>query len=288
MEGFAFSIQYTPNRDRVKALFTPFILIFYFLLLMSFGLENLNISPHSKSHHTVQANQQPISSAPQEVSQQVRHSLHEQLMMQQHQIQMHQMYQNHPNPDALNTMHHIIYTFVHLPLWAKLTLMTLLFSAVMSLLAIGFSSMLTVSLPLVCTLLFKKCYPSWWYQWNLHATRFSARLVAFAFFLTPNLPSLEDCDTIHLTLPDPQTQSLNRFMPLIKWLLALPHTFILMILITVGLLLNIVMYPYVVITARYPKTLFTFLEGVLRWSLRVNCYTLLLCTDTYPKFSLKP
>lgn len=287
MEGFSFSIQYTPERNRFKVLFTPFILLIYFALLLSFGIEKLNISPPT-AHPHVQANSQPVPTSPHKVSEQVHHSLQEQLVIQQHHIQMQHAYQNQRYPHTLQIIHHAVYRFTHMPKWAQLATLTLFFSGFMTLITIGFSSLLTLSLPIVLTLLFRKKYPSWWYQWNVHAARFSARLVAFAFFLTPNLPSLEDCTHITLTLPDPKDTSLNRFLPLIKWLLALPHSLILMVLLTLGLLMNIVVYPYVVITARYPKTLFTFLEGVFRWSLRVNCYTVFLCTDTYPKFSFKP
>ena len=135
-------------------------------------------------------------------------------------------------------------------------------------------------------ILFKKKYPRWWFDWNLEVTRLSARITAYVLLLRDEYPSTDEEQAVHLEIayPDAQEQ-LNRFMPLVKWLLAIPHYIVLSILWIIVFLLSILNWFIVLITGRYPRGMFNFVVGVERWSYRVAAYMWLLTTDRYPPFS---
>ncbi len=283
MEGFEFNIRYTPKRNRLHTLRTPFVLIMLFVLLSSFGFKYqiTHHAPHAAHHDHVRPT--PKSTSVQDgVSVQVRQSLHEQLILQhpsQRQIALHQ-------PSSF--IDRFIHGLHHSSMPVILLLLTGFTLTAITLMIIGVSGRHFLFAPLLLTLLFRKKYPTWWYQWNLHASRFYARIIAYTFFVVPNIPSLEECDHITLNIPNPKDQDLSRFLPLIKWLLALPHSILLLFFMLLALIINLFVFPYLLITAHYPKPLFDFMEGLMRWLMRVSCYNFLLCTDTYPKFSFKP
>jgi hypothetical protein len=77
----------------------------------------------------------------------------------------------------------------------------------------------------------------------------------------------------------------SRFMPLIKWLLAIPHYLALFVLGIGAFFAIVIAWFAVLITGRYPRGLFDFVLGVQRWRLRVATY-LFLMVDPYPPFSL--
>ena len=135
-------------------------------------------------------------------------------------------------------------------------------------------------------ILFRKKYPRWWFDWNLEVTRLSARITAYVLLLRDEYPSTDEEQAVHLEIayPDAQEQ-LNRFMPLVKWLLAIPHYIVLAILWIIVFLLSILNWFIVLITGRYPRGMFNFVVGVERWSYRVIAYMWLLTTDRYPPFS---
>ena len=138
-------------------------------------------------------------------------------------------------------------------------------------------------------LLFRQRYPRWWFDFQLELARFGTRLGAYAALLTDSYPSTEDQQTVHLELDYPDAkEDLNRWLPLIKWLLALPHYIVLVFLAVAAFLAIIVAWMAIVITGRYPRGLFDFVVGVMRWSLRVQAYAFLLITDRYPPFRLGP
>jgi hypothetical protein len=75
-------------------------------------------------------------------------------------------------------------------------------------------------------------------------------------------------------------------MPLVKWLLAIPHYVILIILWLFALVAIVVAWFAILITGRYPRGLFNYVVGLLRWSIRVSAYMYLLVTDEYPPFGM--
>jgi hypothetical protein len=144
-------------------------------------------------------------------------------------------------------------------------------------------------LPTLLMILFRQKYPKWWFDWNLNITRFMYRVDAFLFLLRDEYPSTDEEQAIHLDFryPDVKTQ-LGRGWPIIKWFLAIPHYIVLFFLYIGFIVVWIIAWLAILFTGRYPKGLFDYTVGVMRWSLRVTAYALLLVTDKYPPFSLEP
>jgi hypothetical protein len=137
-------------------------------------------------------------------------------------------------------------------------------------------------------ILFQQRYPRWWFDFSLELNRFSARVTAYLFLLTDRYPSTDEEQSVHIKLAYPDVKrDLNRWLPLIKWLLALPHYFVLTVLMVAALIASIFAWFAILFTGRYPRGLFDFVVGVGRWNLRVRAYAILLTTDQYPPFSLK-
>lgn len=137
-------------------------------------------------------------------------------------------------------------------------------------------------------ILFRQRYPRWWFDFNLELNRFSSRVGAYLLLLTDKYPSTEDTQSVHLNLTFPNVQKdLNRWLPLVKWFLAIPHYFVLAFLGIAALVVTVIAWFAILFTGQYPKSLFDFVVGVGRWSVRVSAYAFLLTTDQYPPFSLK-
>ena len=131
-------------------------------------------------------------------------------------------------------------------------------------------------------------YPRWWFDFARELTRFGARVGAYFALLTDRFPSTVDEQSVHLEVDYPNVErDLNRWLPLVKWLLAIPH-YIVLVVLWIGAAFAIVAAWFaILVTGRYPKALFDYVVGVARWSLRVSAYAFLLVTDRYPPFSLK-
>jgi hypothetical protein len=131
-------------------------------------------------------------------------------------------------------------------------------------------------------------YPRWWFDFARELTRFSARVGAYFALLTDRFPSTVDEQSVHLEIDYPDVQrDLNRWLPLVKWILAIPHYVVLAFLFIGAAVAIVIAWFAILITGRYPKPLFDYVVGVSRWSLRVSAYAFLLVTDRYPPFSLK-
>jgi hypothetical protein len=138
-------------------------------------------------------------------------------------------------------------------------------------------------------ILFRQKYPRWWFDWNLELLRFENRVVIYVALMDDRYPSTEDHQSVLLDYPYPDAESdLNRFMPLVKWLLAIPH-YIVLFFLTIGAFFAVVFAWFTILfTGRYPRGLFDFVEGVIRWQMRVTGYMLVLVTDRYPPFRFSP
>jgi hypothetical protein len=141
-------------------------------------------------------------------------------------------------------------------------------------------------LPIVLMLLFRQKYPRWWFDWNVNLLRFSNRVTAYLALLDDRYPSTDEEQGVHLNLDYPDARQLNRWLPLVKWFLAIPHYIVLFFLVIGALVAVIVAWFAILFTGRYPQSLFRFVVGVIRWSNRVNAYAFLLVTDEYPPFQL--
>jgi hypothetical protein len=142
-------------------------------------------------------------------------------------------------------------------------------------------------LPLVLLILFRQKYPRWWFDWNLQLLRFSNRVTAYLALLDDHYPSTDEEQAVHLEVAYPDAQQLNRWLPLVKWLLAIPHYIVLFFLGIAAIVAVIIAWFAILFTGRYPRGLFDFVVGVIRWSNRVTGYALILVTDAYPPFSLR-
>ena len=136
-------------------------------------------------------------------------------------------------------------------------------------------------------ILFRQKYPRWWFDWNLELQRFGNRVVAYLALLDDRYPATDQHQSVHLDYPYPDVErDLNRWMPLVKWLLAIPHYIVLFFLDIAALVVVIVVWFAILFTGRYPRGLFDYVEGVIRWHNRVIAYAWVLVTDRYPPFRL--
>jgi uncharacterized protein DUF4389 len=142
-------------------------------------------------------------------------------------------------------------------------------------------------LPLVLMILFRQKYPRWWFDWNLQLLRFSNRVTAYLALLDDRYPSTDEEQAVHLDFPYPDAPQLNRWLPLVKWLLAIPHYIVLFFLTIAAVVVVIIAWFAILFTGRYPRGLYDFVVGVMRWSNRVTGYAFVLVTDQYPPFSLE-
>jgi hypothetical protein len=139
----------------------------------------------------------------------------------------------------------------------------------------------------VLLILFRQRYPRWWFDFALELARFSTRIGAYVGLLTDQYPSTVEEQSVHLQIDYPDVErDLNRWLPLVKWLLAIPHFIVLFFLSVAAFFVVVFAWFSILFTGRYPRGLFDFVVGVARWSLRVQAYAFLLVTDRYPPFSL--
>ncbi|HEV2014027.1 MAG TPA: DUF4389 domain-containing protein [Candidatus Dormibacteraeota bacterium] len=141
-------------------------------------------------------------------------------------------------------------------------------------------------LPLLLMILFRQKYPRWWFDWNINVLRFSNRVTAYLALLDDRYPSTDEEQSVHLNFAYPDARQLNRWLPLIKWLLAVPHYVVLFFLGIAAVVVVIVAWFAILFTGTYPRNLFDFVVGVLRWGNRVTGYAFALVTDQYPPFTL--
>jgi Domain of unknown function (DUF4389) len=138
-------------------------------------------------------------------------------------------------------------------------------------------------------ILFRQKYPRWWFDWNLQLLRFSNRVGVYLALMDDQYPSTDEEQSVVLNFAYPDAkQGLNRWLPLVKWLLAIPHYVVLVFLWIAAIVSVIIAWFAILFTGRYPRGLFNFVLGVIRWTNRVVCYALILVTDQYPPFRLDP
>jgi len=136
-------------------------------------------------------------------------------------------------------------------------------------------------------ILFRQKYPRWWFDWNVALVKFGTRVGTYIGLLTDVYPSTDEEQAVHIEIPYPDVpKDLNRWLPLVKWFLAIPHYIVLACLVVAAIVCVVIAWFAILFTSRYPRGLFDFVVGVYRWSLRVAAYAFLLTTDRYPLFSL--
>jgi hypothetical protein len=138
-------------------------------------------------------------------------------------------------------------------------------------------------------ILFLRKYPRWWFDWNVELQRFTNRVGIYLALMDDRYPATDQQQAVHLDYQYPDaSRDLNRWLPLVKWLLAIPHYIVLFFLWIAAIVVVIISWFAILFTGRYPRGLFDFVEGVIRWGNRVTAYAFLLVTDRYPPFALSP
>jgi Domain of unknown function (DUF4389) len=142
-------------------------------------------------------------------------------------------------------------------------------------------------LPPLLMILFREKYPRWWYDWNRELLRFTNRVCTYFVLMSDRYPSTDEPQWVRLDFPYPDAKrDLNRWLPLVKWFLAIPHYIVLFFLYIAVIIVVIVAWFAILFTGRYPRGIFDFVEGVIRWHNRVVGYAFIMVTDRYPPFSL--
>ncbi len=141
-------------------------------------------------------------------------------------------------------------------------------------------------LPTLLLLVFRRKYPRWWFDFSRALAQFSTRVTTYAALLTDQYPSTTDEQASHVEIDYPDAEQLNRWLPLVKWFLAIPHYIVLFFLAIAVIVVTIIAWFAILFTGSYPRGMFNFVVGVFRWGLRVQAYAFLLVTDKYPPFSL--
>jgi hypothetical protein len=163
--------------------------------------------------------------------------------------------------------------------WASSTKNTLVVSGAGGLLFFG---------PLLM-ILFRQKYPRWWFDWNVELQRFTNRVGVYLALMDDRYPATDQQQSVHLDYVYPDApRDLNRWLPLVKWLLAIPHYIVLFFLWIAAIVVVIIAWFAILFTGRFPRGMFDFVEGVIRWGVRVIAYAFLLVTDRYPPFALTP
>jgi len=145
-----------------------------------------------------------------------------------------------------------------------------------------------VFLPTLLLLVFRRKYPRWWFDWNLELSRFLSRVGVYLALMDDRYPSTDERQSVTLDYDYPDAQNLNRWLPLVKWILAIPHYIVLALMSIAAFFVVIFAWFAILFTGRYPRSLFEFVEGVGRWYNRVVAYSITLVTDEYPPFRLSP
>jgi hypothetical protein len=142
-------------------------------------------------------------------------------------------------------------------------------------------------LPPLLMIVFRQKYPRWWFDWNLELLRFSNRVGTYFALMNDHYPSTDERQWVRLEFPYPDAErDLNRWLPLVKWFLAIPHYIVLFFLYLATVVVVIIAWFAILFSGRYPRGMFDFVEGVIRWQNRVVGYAFILVTDRYPPFSL--
>ncbi|MCZ7529068.1 MAG: DUF4389 domain-containing protein [Acidimicrobiia bacterium] len=142
------------------------------------------------------------------------------------------------------------------------------------------------------TVLFTKEIPDGFVRTQAMVLRYELRVQTYVMFMREDYPPFsfstvahdDGIDQTRMSLDSPG--ELNRWLPLVKWLLIIPHLFVLFFVAIGAAVVHLISFFAVLFTGRYPAGMREFVLGFLRWALRVNVYVMFL-TDDYPPFSLE-
>jgi hypothetical protein len=152
--------------------------------------------------------------------------------------------------------------------------------------AVSISFILAV--PVLLALVFRNIYPSYIYGFNQSFLELQNRIAIYALYLTDVFPTIEKNKSVVITLPEVRGgKALNRWLPLIKWFLAIPLYVVGAIYLLVTIIYTVLAWFSIVFTGKYPKFAIDFVVGTVQFWNRVTGYAFILVTDEYPTFSVK-
>ena len=136
------------------------------------------------------------------------------------------------------------------------------------------------------TILFTKRFPRGLFDFVVNVNRWNANAFAYYGLLRDEYPPFSwEPGQYPVTYEVDYPEELNRWLPLIKWLLVIPHLIVLLFVFLVAYVAWFIAFFAILFTGRFPRGLFDFIVGVIRWNYRVGAYLYLL-RDEYPPFSL--
>ena len=141
-------------------------------------------------------------------------------------------------------------------------------------------------LPVALSIVFRQAYPSYLLAFNDAFLSLSTRIDAYLLVLTDEYPSLEENDVVSVTFPEVDAKALNRWMPLIKWLLAIPLYLVGIVYLVYAAFLTLFAWISILFSGNFPEFCAEGIVGVIAYWNRVVGYALVLVTDEYPTFSL--
>jgi hypothetical protein len=142
-------------------------------------------------------------------------------------------------------------------------------------------------LPPLLMIVFRGKYPRWWFDFNVELLRFQNRVGVYLALMDDRYPSTDERQSVRLDVAYPDAARLNRGLPLVKWLLAVPHYLVLAVLYVAAVFAVVIAWLAILFTGRFPRGIFDYLVGVGRWTNRVTAYAFILATDQYPPFRLR-
>ena len=143
-----------------------------------------------------------------------------------------------------------------------------------------------LALPAALAIVIRQVYPSYVLAFNEALLSLQTRVDAYLLLLTDEYPSIEENDVVSVTFPEVDAKQLNRWLPLIKWLLALPLYLVGIVYVIYAALLTLIAWFSVLFTGNYPEFCAEGVVGTIAYWNRVAGYALLMVTDEYPTFSL--
>jgi len=142
------------------------------------------------------------------------------------------------------------------------------------------------ALPVALAIVFRQVYPSYLLSFNEALLSLQTRVNAYVCLLTDEYPSIEDNDVVSVTFPEVDAKALNRWLPLVKWFLAIPLYVVGIVYIFYGLFLTGCAWISILFSGNFPEFCAEGIVGVIAYWNRVVGYALVLVTDEYPTFSL--
>jgi hypothetical protein len=143
-----------------------------------------------------------------------------------------------------------------------------------------------LALPAALAIVIRQVYPSYVLAFNEALLSLQTRVDAYLLLLTDEYPSIEENDVVSVTFPEVDAKQLNRWLPLIKWLLALPLYLVGIVYVIYAAVLTVIAWFSVLFTGNYPEFCAEGVVGTIAYWNRVAGYALLMVTDEYPTFSL--